>query len=216
MQTYLIKPMIKYLILLNLALLYVFTYYTQTYLITEHQIYSFYSTQLSYEQIESFVTQQKKWAWVGYVMLPVLYFLKTGAIALCVYAGLYVAGGRNQPQFKVIFPAVVKADMVFLFPAVVKMVWFTFQTDYTLQDIQYFLPGSLLSFFEPSGVVPWLIYPLQAINIFELFFWLALAHELKEYFGNNFGHSFQSVALSYGTSFVLWIVFVVFITINLA
>lgn len=205
--------MLKYLILLNIALLYFFTYYTKTYIVTEQQLYNFYSTQLSYEQIETFISQQKEWEWLGYVLLPVIYFLKIGGISACVYVGLFLVVG-NKVQFKTIFPAVVKADMVFLIPAVIKMLWFTFQTDYTLQDIQYFLPGSLLNFFDPTHIEPWIIYPLQTINIFELLFWLALAYELKDLFKNDFGLAFQNVALSYGSSLVVWMVFVVFLTLN--
>ena len=63
---------------------------------------------------------------------------------------------------------------------------------------------------------PWLIYPLHAINLWELGFMLMLAYQLKKYFKDDFTQSLVNVLLSYGSAFLLWIVFVVFITLNLS
>jgi hypothetical protein len=160
------------------------------------------------------LSQQEKWAWLGYLILPIVYLLKIGLISSCTYVGLFLVCG-NKVRLRDIFPAVIKADMIFLIPAIIKLVWFTFNTDYTIEDIQYFMPGSLLNFFESSSVEKWLVYPLQAFNIFEVAFWFVLAYQLKEFFKNDFTASFQTVALSYGSSFVVWVVFVVFLTLNL-
>jgi hypothetical protein len=110
--------------------------------------------------------------------------------------------------------SVVLADSVFLIPSFIKVVWFSFQPDYTLEDLQYFMPGSLLNLFNPKEIEPWLVYPLQSINIWEVAFWFALAYELKEYFEDNFASSFGTVMASYGSGLVIWIVFVVFLTLN--
>jgi hypothetical protein len=203
-----------FLIIIALLISFFLTYYSQTYLVTENHIYSFYSTQLSYEQIEKMLANQEKWAWVGYAFIPIFYFIKIGLVSTCVYVGVLL-GASQKVGFKKIMPAVIKADMVFFVPALIKIVWFTFQTDYTLTDLQTFLPGSLLNFFEPSEIAPWLAYPLQAINIYELGFWVILAFQLKEYFKNDATSAFQTVALSYGSGFVIWVVFIVFLTINL-
>lgn len=203
-----------YLISACIVSTYLLTYYSQTYLVTEDHIYSFYSTQLSYEQIEKMLASQEKWAWVSYAVIPIFYFIKIGLVSTCVYVGVLL-GASQKVGFKEIMPAVIKADMVFFVPALIKIVWFTFQTDYTLTDLQTFLPGSLLNFFEPSEIAPWLAYPLQAINIYELAFWVILAFQLKEYFKNDATSAFQTVALSYGSGFIIWVVFIVFLTINL-
>jgi hypothetical protein len=181
----------------------------------ESDIYNFYSTQLSYEQIEQVLSQQNKWEWLGYVLLPIIYLIKIGLITLCVYTGFFLALPQKV-KFREIMPAVVKVDMLFLIPAFIKVTWFTFNVDYTLQDLQYFMPGSLLNFFDPSLVESWLLYPLQAFNIYEVAFWFILAYQLKEFFEEDFRASFKTVALSYGSSFVVWVVFVMFLSINLS
>jgi hypothetical protein len=83
-----------------------------------------------------------------------------------------------------------------------------------LEDIQYFFPGSALSIFDPNQVQKWLLFPLQALNIFELGFSMLLAWQLKEYFEGDFTASFKNVALSYGSSYVVWVLFVMFLTLN--
>ncbi|NBA87281.1 hypothetical protein GVN16_16020 [Emticicia sp. CRIBPO] len=190
-------------------------YYTQSYIVTENEIYNFYSTQLSYEQIESLLNQQNKWVWLGYVFIPVIYLLKISIISLTLLSGLFFSQ-ISKPRFSEVFSIVAKADLILLTPAVLKIGWFTFQTNYTLEDVQYFMPGSLLNFFEPTLVEKWLLYPLQALNVFELGFWLWVAYELKPSFKEDFTRSFQTVALSYGSCFMIWIVFVAFLTLNLS
>ena len=160
------------------------------------------------------LSQQKKWEWLGYALLPIIYLIKIGLITLCVYTGFFLALPQKV-KFRDIMPAVVKADMLFLIPAFIKITWFTFNVDYTLQDLQYFMPGALLNFFDPSLVESWLLYPLQAFNIYEVAFWFILAYQLKEFFEEDFRASFKTVALSYGSSFVVWVVFVMFLSINL-
>jgi Na+/H+ antiporter NhaC len=88
-----------FLIIIALLISFFLTYYSQTYLITEDHIYSLYSTQLSYEQIEKMLANQEKWAWVGYAVLPVFYFIKIGLVSTCVYVGVLL-GASQKVGFK--------------------------------------------------------------------------------------------------------------------
>lgn len=131
-----------------------------------------------------------------------------------MYGVKIMVGKIFQASFREISLVVIKADMIFLIPAIIKITWFTFYPAHTLEEIQYFMPGSVFQLFANQEIVPWLVYPLQAFSIWEVGFWLILAFELKEFFNNDFGRSFQNVMLSYGSGFLVWIVFVVFLTIN--
>jgi hypothetical protein len=200
---------------LNILISILIAYYIQAFLISDNLIYNFYSSQLSYEQIENLLFQQKKWQWIGYIIIPVIYLLKILAISFCVYTGFFLSLG-NRVKYSVILEKVILADFVFLTPTIIKIIWFSFQNEYSLEDIQFFMPGSLLNFFDPGMVDKWLVYPLQAFNIFEVGFWLFLAYELKIYYENDFSNSLQLVALSYGSGFLIWVVFIIFLTINLS
>lgn len=189
------------------------TWYTKTEILTEREMINFYSTQLSYEQIEQMLISQKKWEWAGYLAIPFVYLLKVSLVTLCIYVGILLLNIKSLSWSKV-FGAVVVADMIFLIPAIMKMVWFTFQADYTLEDVQYFLPGSMLNIFEPKLLKQWLIYPIQSVNIWELLFFIALAFGLKKYLDGDFSRSMGLVVSTYGVGLVVWIVFVTFLTLN--
>lgn len=205
--------MTKYFILINISIVTFFTYYINNEIFTDIAIVDFYYDQLSMNQIESLIQNMRKYQWLGYTLIPIIYFIKISLITLCVYTGILLSNIKSL-GFSGIFSAVVLADILFLIPGVIKIFWFSFQPDYTLEDLQYFMPGSLLNLFNPKEIEPWLVYPLQSINVWEVAFWFALAYELKAYFQDDFAKSFGTVMASYGSGLVIWIVFVVFLTLN--
>lgn len=76
---------ISFTVILFIVLL---TWYTKTEILTEREIVNFYSTQLSYEQIEQMLINQRKWEWLGYLLIPVVYLLKLSLVTLCIYTGV--------------------------------------------------------------------------------------------------------------------------------
>ncbi|UYN87097.1 MAG: hypothetical protein KIT51_02130 [Cyclobacteriaceae bacterium] len=108
------------------------------------------------------------------------------------------------------------AEFVFFIPPILKVLWFgIFHIDYTLKDLQIFSPLSALNLINRDSVEPWLLYPFQILNVFELVYWLVLAYGLYELTGERYSKMLGIVAASYGTGLLLWIVFIVFLTINL-
>jgi hypothetical protein len=156
---------------------------------------------------------QAKWSFLTYLTIPFFYLLKISVISSIIYVGYYLIKNKRLNYF-IIIDAVTKADMVLIIPILIRIIWFSFYSDYSLEDIQYFFPGSALSIFDPNQVQKWLLFPLQALNIFELGFSMLLAWQLKEYFEGDFTASFKNVALSYGSSYVVWVLFVMFLTLN--
>lgn len=201
------------LLLINSCLLVLISWYFAREISTDRILIDFYSSQLSFDQIENILATQKKWKWLGYLFIPVLYLLKICLVALSIHIGVLLFNIKALSLGN-IFNTVIIADMIFLIPAIIKMVWFTFQIDYTLEDVQYFLPGSMLNIFNPKLLEPWLIYPIQSLNIWELVFWIALAWGLKKYLDGDFYRSMSLVAGTYGTGLVIWVVFVTFLTLN--
>ena len=56
----------------------------------------------------------------------------------------------------------LKAEFIFLLPMVFKTAWFYFfKKDYTLEELQNYMPLSLESLFGYENFEPWYIYPLQ-------------------------------------------------------
>lgn len=185
-----------------------------------------FADQLTYEQIEEFIAQGKKWEWLGYVLVPVVYFIKFTLVASVLSIGIWLTTDRLE--FKRLLEAASVAEFVFIVPMLLKIGWFLLvQPQYTLQDLQFFYPLSALSLFDREALEPWLIYPLQVLNLFELVYWVVLAYQIAPLlarpqeeaveetgFFEQSGRGLGVVLSSYGTGLVIWVAIVMFITIS--
>ena len=178
------------------------------------------SSSYSYEQINEYLNFQKKWEWFSYLIIPILLLIKMSIIASIIYIGAFFHS-KAKVTFKQLFNAVVKAEFVFLGVGVLKIIWFYFfQTNYTLEDLQYFYPLSALNIVGYKGLESWFIYPLQVLNLFELAYWLLLAYFIGKLAftekdkGKPMDLGFKIVASSYGSALLLWVVVVMFFTLN--
>lgn len=202
-----------YVFLLLITILSLFVFLSGYLLISDNLYFNTFAEQLTYEQIESLINQGKKWAWVSYAVLPVLTLVKLTLVASCLSIGLYFF--TNRFSFKSAFDVVLEAEFVFLIPILLKIIWFAlFQTDYSLQDLQFFFPLSALNFFDYTTVQPWLIYPLQLLNLFEILYWVVLAKGISQLIERDFAKSFELVLASYGTGLLLWVAVIMFISVS--
>ena len=98
--------------------------------------------------------------------------------------------------------------------------FYFFQTNYTLEDLQYFYPLSTLNIVGYKGLEAWFIYPLQVLNLFEFAYWLLLSYFVGKLAftekdkGKPMDLGFKIVASSYGSALLLWVVVVMFFTLN--
>lgn len=171
--------------------------------------------QISYEQINELLDFQEKWEWIGFIITPLLLILKISIIAAILDLGCFFFG--KEIKYKKLFNIVVKAEFVFLLVIVFKTAWFYFfQTDYNLEDLQYFYPLSALNIVGYDGLQPWFIYPFQVLNLFELAYWFILAYLLGKELNESRDKGFLIVASSYGVSLLIWVVGVMFFTLNMS
>lgn len=176
-------------------------------------LYKDLSEQLTLQQIEGILQTKTKWSWVGYALLPLLLFLKITVIAWILAIGgfFYDLALRHKHYFR----AVLIAEFVFLLPALFKIGWFYFlETDYTLEEVQQFVPFSLMHLLGSKGVPNWGLYPLQVINVFEIVYWILLAFLINKYTQSEKG--VQVVMMGYAPALIIWIVFIMFLTLNMS
>jgi hypothetical protein len=177
-------------------------------------LFNFYSEVLSYERIEYLIEQGKKWEWLGYAIIPIIYLIKFSFVALCLSLGLFLLNTAHS--FKQLFELAVKAELVFIMAGLFKILWFLFiKTNYTLLDLQYFSPLSLQNIISIQKSDTWLIYPLQIINLFELLYWFVLAYGISKLIKTNLQDGMKIVLSSYVPALFLWVVFVTFLAINM-
>lgn len=107
------------------------------------------------------------------------------------------------------------ANFVFVLAGVTKLVILIFFKEVSILDDLQFQPLSLMEIFDKEEVDALVIYPLSLVSVFEAFYWLALAWLLAGVIDKPFGNSLKTVASSYGTGLLLWVLFVMFLTVNL-
>lgn len=214
----------RLLFLLLVGNVLLFNFLNSHLLISESLYFNSLGEQLTYEQIENLLAQGKKWEWLGYAILPVVYLVKLSFVAACLSVGLLFV--NNKFAFKKMFGVALVAEFVFLLPTLLKILWFLFvQTDYTLKDLQLFYPLSALHFFDYNVLESWWVYPLQTFNVFEIAYWLVLARGIQEAplppegefrvaKEMDFEQSLGLVMGSYGVGLLLWIATVMFISVS--
>jgi hypothetical protein len=198
-------------------LLYIITYLTKYFLKTEDLIFNFYSEQLAQEQVEKLIKGQKKWAWLGYTIIPLIVLLRSSLVALCLSVGnfFYNMDEVELPKFKDFFRIALIGEFVLVLVGFFKFGYFYFiKTDFTLKDLQQYYPLSYVNFLDVENLEPWLLYPLQTINLFEITYFFVLVYGLHKLLKNKYWKSFEMVTVSYGTGLVIWLGLVMFLTLN--
>lgn len=202
----------KYLILL--LVLFVLTTFAINFLfVSDGLYYQSFGEKLASDRIENMVELSQKWQWLGYVFIPIVVLIRISVTATFLYIGLFLADLKIR--FRDLFKVALLADFVFVLAGLVKLVILIFFKEVnTLDDLQ-FQPLSLMQLFDKEAVDALLVYPLSLISIFELLYWLALAWLLSGVLEKPLGSSLKTVASSYGTGLALWVLFVMFLTVNL-
>jgi hypothetical protein len=178
------------------------------------------SEKYTQEIIGNILNFQHTWQWVGYVAVPVLLYISTTLIALSIYlvVWLYYLNETNgKAKFSDMWRIVLFAQWSSIVAMFVKIVWFgLFRDHYSLTELQSFYPLSLINCLDIKNVASWFAYPLQLVNPFELAYWVILVIGIKKLLHRSWLKSAEMVCLSYGSLMLVWIVVVMFITLNLS
>lgn len=186
-------------------------------------VFSDFTSNLSIEQINEFLEVREKFKYFTYFFIFFLLFIKILVVTSSLYIGAFFYS-KLKITFKQLWDIAVKAEFLFLLAGVAKIIWFYFfQTSYTLEDLQYFYPLSALNIIDYKGLDAWFVYPFQVLNLFELAYWLLLAYFIGKIasptkngviskYPIDFG--LKIVASSYGSALLLWVVVVMFFTLN--
>lgn len=200
---------------LGLALYACFQILVENILLTDDLVYDAFINQLSYERITEIINQSQKWRWFVYFLFPIYLLLKISLITFTFSIGLFILNLKTS--YRQLFSIVIIAEFIFFIPYFIKLIWFLiFYSNYTLEDIKFFYPLSIFSLFDsPREIENWLFYPLQLLNFFELAFWCILAYQLRKILQSDFTTSLGFVASTYGVGLLLWVIFVMFLTVSL-
>lgn len=207
-----------WLVLLTLAISFAIYY---LYLSDDVLLYQTLSQQLSLTRIDKMLELSKKWQWVGYAILPVIILLRVFYTSIFLYIGVFFT--ELKIEFGKLFKIALLADFVFVLGALAKLVILIFFKEIsTLEDLQ-FSPLSVMELLDSSTIDMLFVYPLSLLNVFELGYFLVLAwllitvlNEANEERPVKYGKSLQIVTVSYGSGLLLWVVLVMFLTLNMS
>ena len=177
-------------------------------------LYNSLAEKLTNKQIQHFFEFQEKWQWLTYVFVPIMVLIKTSLIASTLYIGTFFFS-KIPLTFRHLWAIVISSEFVFLLVPVFKILWFCFfQTNYKLEDIQYFYPFSALNIVGYKDLEPWFVYPFQTLNLFELAYWLVLSYYIGKATQTSMDQGLKIVAYSYGSAVLLGVVTIMFFTLN--
>ncbi|WP_321997815.1 hypothetical protein [Draconibacterium orientale] len=211
----------KFRIYFVLIFMYFLLHFAITYLFNTLNIYiQTFHDQLSISRIEKLFSLSSEQQWINYIILPIIIFLRTFYTSIFLYIGISLT--QLEINFSKLFKIALLADFVFVISTIAKLIILIFFKDvYTLNDLQ-FIPLSILEILDNNRIDQVFIYPLSMLNVFEVSYFFVLAwllhtilKEENEKLSIKFGQSLKLVAASYGSGLLLWVLVVMFITLNL-
>jgi len=171
-----------------------------------------YTGQMSTEMISKMLSFKSKYAWVNYLLVPILLLVKTGLVAACFWIGSFFSNSKSR--FKDYLRLVLFAETVFIvfsFARTGLLYYYNFQT---LTEISQFQPLTLYSLLDVNNIPGYFHYPLALVSIPEAIYWGVLVLLLKPLISGNFWDRFGFVAKTYGIGLLIWVSIVVFVTLN--
>ena len=143
---------------------------------------------------------------IQFFSIPLIYLWKFTVIGFVIWVGCFMFGYRVT--YSQCYGVAIVSEFIFLIPEVLKIAWFLFiQTDPNLHDIRAFYPFSLMHFFDYYELGRQYVYPLKALNLFEVVYWVALANGIHFYSHKEKRIAWIIVFSSYGLVFLLWLLF---------
>ncbi len=185
-------------------------------LINETVFYNSYSEQLTYERSMELFKRLMELSWVNYLFSPLTLIIKFSVLSLIIYTGFFLSDLHGEVTLGMIFTTVIASEIIIVFASLSKFLWFAFFAgNYTLDEMNFFYPLSLINLFRKNEVANYWVYPLQSVNLFQVAYILMLATGLRKISSVKREKADIIILLTYGSALILWIALIMFITIDI-
>ena len=209
-------------IFLTIVILEIITAFSIQYLFVGEQLYyQSFGEQLTLERIDLMLELTKKYQWLNYTLIPVIILLRVFYTSVFLFIGVFFS--ELEIEFGKLFKIALLTEFIYVVAGVAKLaILIFFKQVNTLEDLQ-FQSLSVIELIDNKNVDMLFIYPLSLLNVFELGYFLVLAwllvgviNEANEERPVKYGKSLQIVTVSYGSGLLLWVVLVMFLTLNMS
>lgn len=142
--------------------------------------------------------------------IPLIYLWKFTVIGFIIWVGSFMFGYRIT--YSQCWGVAIVSEFVFLIPELLKIFWFLFFAgDFSYYDVVAYYPLSLMQFFDYFDIDKRYIYPLKALNVFEVIYWFALATGIHFFARKEKRVARLIILFSYTLIFFLWLLFYIMI-----
>ena len=184
-------------------------------LINEIVFFNTFSEQFTYDRSLKLFEDMRRFAWIGYVFIPIMLLIKFSLVSLVLYIGIVFCNIQDKVSLGSVFKIVIAGEIIFVSANLIKFLWFClFAGNYDLNDLGFFYPLSLINFFKTVEVNRLWIFPLQTVNIFQIIYIISISYGLNKVCKIEKSYSDKIVLLSYLPALVLWVAFIMFLTID--
>lgn len=199
------------IVALNLLIIMV----SQLTLVNEIVFFNTYSDQLTYDNAMELFQKMRSYSWVTYAITPIVLILKFSAVSVLIFVGIFFSDLHQEATLGKVFKVVIVSELIFIAASIVKLLWFIFFAgNYTLEDMSFFYPLSLINLFSRSEVATYWVYPLQTVNVFQVLYVLLLALGLSKISSLRKQIADRVVLITYIPAMAAWVTVVMFLTID--
>lgn len=189
--------------------------FSQFVLIDEVVFFNTYSEQMTYDRSMELFSFMRSYSWVSYLIMPFVLLVKFSVISMVIYIGVFFCDLQKEVSFGKVFTVVIVSEAAFVMASLVKVLWFAFFAgNYTLNDLNFFYPLSLINLFQQSELEPYWIYPMQTVNLFQLLYVFMLAFGLSRISSLGRDKTEKIILITYVPAIAIWVAFVMFLTID--
>lgn len=202
-------------LVITISLYVIITFITENWIFTEEFFYQNLSLQLPVYSIDEILESREKFWLVAYIIQIIIVLVKVFFASLCIFVGVVLTD--IEVSFKDLFRSVVIAESIFIVANSIYLFnLYVHRTELTFETTANYFPLSMLSFWGVENIVPWLQYPLQTLNLFEVIYILCISWLLSKQWKADFIESINIVLPSYGIGLLIWMVLVVFLTLQVS
>jgi hypothetical protein len=147
---------------------------------------------------------------IQYISIPVIYLYKFTVISFLLWLGSFTWGYRVS--YAKVWQLVMFAECIFFLAEFAKVGWFVFiSKDVDIWEVRAFYPLSLMGFFNYNSISGALHYPLKALNLFEIIYWMILAFGIQYLTKKRLDISIYIVLSFYVFWFLIWLGFYIIV-----
>ena len=181
------------------------------FIISSELYYNTYADRLSIDRINKLIHLKDKWEWTGYILIPLLLFIKLLIITLSIEIGVILLD--YKVGFNQIFRVVLIAELVLIIANIVRNTALFFLDFDTFDEIYNFYPLSVLNLLNADRVNTWLVYPLKLANIFTVIYFIVLTKGLSVILRKKPAGVLLFTVSTYGLCLLVWTMLIMFIYI---